>query len=234
MSRSVEAIETPFRRMNDLATIGPRRVVVARTTTTHLKAATGSEQTVNERWSTNKPIQTAPPGKRTSWSGQAGTPQHRGLAAARADSLPLNSSNSPHFPRPPVIRRSAFLYVVRGFEYSVKAGPRVVRNQSVHLISESNATSRTAIPQRYPPRPPKPLNRPVNRLRIASIIPMKGANISPIPPRPPNKSPRIITTLLSLVFGLLVPCRFFLPHCGLHAYSLAPTLASWPYRWVLP
>ncbi len=203
--------------MNDLATIGPRRVVVARTTTTHLKAATGSEQTVNERWSTSIPIQTAPPGRRTSWSGQAGTPQHRGLAAARADSLPLISSNTSHFPRPPATHQSTSLYVVSGFERSRNAGARVVRNQSVHLISESNATPRTAIPQLYPTTPPKPLNRPVNRLRIASIIPMRGANTSPIPPRPPNKSPRIITALLSLVFGLLVPCRVSLPHCGLHA-----------------
>ena len=98
----------------------------------------------------------------------------------------------------------------------MNAGARVVRNQSVHLISESNATPRTAIPQFYPPKPPKPPNSPLNRLRIASITPMKGANKSPIPPRPPNKSPRIITTLLSLVFGSLVPCRFSLPHCGLH------------------
>ncbi len=133
------------------------------------------------------------------------------IVCHRCHRTPLTSQ------RLPVTHQSTSWYVVSGFEYSMNAGARVVRNQSVHLISESNATPRTAIPQRYPPRPPKALNRSVNRLRIASITPMKGANKSPIPPRPPNKSPRIITILLSLLFGLLVPCRFFFPHCGRHA-----------------
>ena len=86
-----------------------------------------------------------------------------------------------------------------------------MRNRSLHLISKSNATPRTASPQRYPPNPP---NSPLNKLRIASITPRNGANKSAIPPRLPNKSPKIITILLSLLFELLVPCRFSLPYCG--------------------
>ncbi len=191
--------------------MGPRWVAVVHTTTTHLRATTGGPRTVIERCSTSKPIPTVPRARRTSWSGHAGTPQQRGLAAARADSLPSRSSHTFHSPWPPGTHQSASRFFVRRFTYRVNAGARAVRNSSVHLISESNATPRTASSQRYPPKPP---NSPLNKLRIASITPMNGANNSAIPPKLPNKSPKIITLLLSLLFRLLVPCRFSLPYCG--------------------
>ncbi len=76
--------------------MGPRWVAAARTTTTHLRATTGALRTVKEQCSTSKPIPTPRPGKRKSWSDQAGTPQHRGLAAASAGSLQLSSLNTFH------------------------------------------------------------------------------------------------------------------------------------------
>ncbi len=76
--------------------MGPRWVAAARTTTTHLRATTGALRTVNEQYSASKPIPTPRPGKRKSWSDQAGTPRHRGLAAASAGSLRLSSLNTFH------------------------------------------------------------------------------------------------------------------------------------------
>lgn len=147
--------------------------------------------------------------RRTSRTDHAGTPELKGLAAARADSLPSTSSRTFHSPRPPGTHQSASRLSVCRFKCVSNAGAQIVRSYSMHPINEPNASSRTAVPRHYPP---KLVNRPM----IASSTAMSGANQSPSPPRLPNRSARIITVLLSLLFGLLVPYQFLLPRCGLH------------------